>query len=143
MRWRATRCVSSPECRPRRCRRQANTRHARSWRPSSEAFTRRWAADLPTAFAAAAEHVADELGAQRLEEGLESAAVHESTEPARLFRGFGCVLPRRRLLGWSLCSFGFDLLVRGFPVLGFTVDRLQRAGFGRCADRVIADGRHQ
>jgi len=40
--------------------------------PIVEASTRRWAADLPTAFAAAAEHVADDLGAQRLEEGLGS-----------------------------------------------------------------------
>src|SRR5271168_5490195 len=121
MRWRATRCVWSPGGRPRRCRRQANTRHARSWRRSSEPSTRGWAADLPTAFAAPAEHVADDLGAQRPEEGLEAAAVHQSTEPARLFRGFGRVLPRRRLLGWSLCFFGFDLLVRGFRILRVVV----------------------
>src|SRR6202035_812356 len=134
MRWRATRCVSSPECRPRRCRRQANTRHARSWRPSSEAFTRRWAADLPTAFAAAAEHVADDLGAQRLEEGLEATAVHESTEPAGLLRGFGRVLTRRGPLGWSLCFFGFDLLVRGFRILRVVVLGIQGTGFGRLAN---------
>src|SRR5271155_5933519 len=138
MRWRATRCAGPPACRPGRCRGKASTRHARSSRRSSEASTRRWAADLPTAFAAAAEHVADDLGAQRLEEGLEATAVHESTEPARLFRGFGRVLPRRRLLGWGLCFFGFDLLVRGFPVLGLTVDRLQGTAFGRSTDRVVA-----
>src|ERR1700761_3097410 len=116
--------------------------HAPLSRRSSAASTRGWAADLATASAAAAEHVADDLGAQRLEESLEAAAVDESAEPARLFRGFGCVLPRW-LLGRRLGLFGFDLLVSGFAVLGVVVGGVQRAGLGRGADRVVTDRCHQ
>src|SRR5947209_3606837 len=120
-------------------------RRARSSRRLSEASTRRWAAELPASFGAAAEHIADEFGAQGLEEGLESAAVHETTEPARLFGRLGRILRsgRRRLLGGGLCFFGFDFLVRGFAVFGLTVSRLQRAALGRGADRIVSDGSHQ
>ena len=146
MRWRATRCGWCQDSHRRRCPRRASTRRARSSRPSWERSTRRWAAaNLPTALAAAAEHVADQLGSQRLEEGLESAAIHETTEPAGLLGGLGRVLrPRgRRLIGLRLSLFGLQFLVGRFAVDGRAVLLVQRAGLGRRADRVVADRCHQ
>src|ERR1700761_9366357 len=119
MRWRATRCESSQASRRRRCRRRVSMHPAPSSRRSWELSTRRWAAaSLPAAFASAAEHVADQLGSQRLEEGLESAAVHETTEPAGLLRGLGRVLRPRgyRLIRLRRSLFGLQLLECRFAV---------------------------
>ena len=65
------------------------------------------AADLSTTATAAAEHAADELGAERFEKGLEAPAIDEPLPPARLLlgRGRGFRSRLRRRIGRAACAF--------------------------------------